>query len=158
MRYVIQHKKSSYINFLVLLFSFSLYFFVICFGVYKYLSGEFFPEEIRSVLLGNPDEFLEGKTVLQIVELMHIELFLILVVLLTVFSINLRVSIKDKIRYFLITAGFISGITYCLSPFLVKFISPLFSYLQFASFIFFLLITFYVNSLNIYGFLRGRIR
>ncbi|SNZ06387.1 hypothetical protein SAMN06265182_0659 [Persephonella hydrogeniphila] len=158
MRYVIQHKKSFYITFLILLFSVSLYFFILSFGAYKYLSEEFFPEDIKVALLGNPEEFLEGKTVLQIVETIHIEIFLILVVLLTVFSVNLRVLMKESIRYLLIGIGFISGIVYSLSPFVVKFISPIFSFVQSISLSLFLLTTLFVNSLNIYAFLRGKVR
>ncbi|WP_293444418.1 hypothetical protein [Persephonella sp.] len=158
MRYTVQHRKSRYINFLVINLSFGIQFFMILFVLYKYLMEELFPEQIKLSILGDPDQFLEGKSLLQIVESVHIEVFLIMLTALTVMSILLRVEIPEKFKVFFIFTGFISGFVYAVSPFLVSFWGETFSYVQFLSFCSFIITCSAVNTLNIYCFLTGKIK
>jgi len=158
MRFVVQHKKASYINFLVLIFSTGAYFYIFLFPVYKYLTEEFFPKQIILALKGNPEEFLEPKDILSIMESLHIELFLLLVFFLTVSSILIRTSIKDKIKIYLIFSGFLSVFMYVFSIFGVKFLSDVFSYFYFISIIFIFLTGFFINSINIVCFITGKIK
>ena len=158
MRYTVQHRKSKYISFLVLNLSFGVQFFLILFVVYKYLMEEFFPEQIKLSILGDPDQFLEGKSLLQIVESVHIEVFLIMLTTLTVMSIMLRAEITEKLKIFFIFTGFISGFVYAVSPFAVSFLGETFSYVQFLFFCLFIVICSAVNTLNIYCFLTGKIK
>jgi len=158
MRYTVQHKKSRYISFLIVNLSLGINFFLVMFVFYKYLMEELFPEQIRLSILGDPDQFLEGKSLLQIVETVHIEVFLILLTALTVMSILLRVEIPEKLKLLFIFLGFISGFIYAVSPFLVSFLWEGFSNVQFLSFCLFIITCFLVNTLNIYCFLTGKIK
>ncbi|WP_457643018.1 hypothetical protein [Persephonella sp.] len=156
MRYAVQHKKSSYINTLVVLFSLSVYLFLAVFLVYKYLAEEVFPSDIYTVIAGKPEEYIEGLTFLQITEKLHTEVFLLGMVYLTIFSINLRVSINEKLKNVLTICGFLCLILYCAGILLVKTGIPASAYVYTFSFLSLVFIFTVVNTLNIYGFTRGK--
>ncbi|MBK3333265.1 hypothetical protein GWK41_09300 [Persephonella atlantica] len=158
MRYVVQHRKASYIKFLVVMLSIFVQGFLTLFVVNKLLSGEFFPEDIKNLVAGNPDIFLEGIETGQIVEKVHIELFLLSVVFLTVFSINLRLNIKDSHKITLSIFSFLNIWVYVLSFFLIKLYPAVFSNIYTISLSLLLTVISAVNLMNIIFFTAGKIK
>ncbi len=158
MRYVIQHKKTSYIQFLIILLSVAIQGFLFLFIVNKLLLGEFFPEDIKNLVAGNPEFFLEEMEIGQIVEKVHIELFLLSFVFLTVFSINLRLNIKDSHKITLSVLSFINIWTYVLSFFLIKFFPAIFSNVYTISLSLLFAVISGVNIMNIISFITGKIK
>jgi hypothetical protein len=158
MRFVVQHKKALYINFLIFLYSIGIYFFIISFGAYKFLSKEFFPQDILLSIKGNPDEFLESKSLLSIMESVHIELFLLLTVFITLFSVFIRTNFSEFFKINILFWGSFFIFLYFMSVFGIKYLSDYFSNIYFISLIAILLNLFLINSLNIYCFLAGKVK
>ncbi len=157
-RYTLQHKKSGFITFLVVLFSLSVYTFITGFIFYKYLSDSLFSNDIVFQINGNPDIFMEGMELLQIIEMLHIEGFLLSMLFLTVFSINLRTLLPENLKVLLIMAGFISTGFYLLAPFGIKYISQLWGYVYTAGLLLSSLILVAVNTVNLYSFITGKLK
>lgn len=158
MKFSIQHKKASYINFLVLLYSFGIYFFVLCFGIYKYLSKEFLPKDILLSIKGNPDEFLEPKSLLSVMESVHIELFLLLSLFITLFSIFIRTIFSETFKINSIFLGSLFILFYFVSIFGIMYLSDFYANLYFVSLTGIILYFLVINTINIYCFLSGKIK
>ncbi len=158
MRFVVQHKKAVYINFLVILFSLAIYPFLALYVLFKYFTNELFPKDIVLALQGNPEEFLEPKSLEAIIEAIHIESFLSIILFLTILSIFIRVNISDKVKIFTSLFLFLFYLGYIFSIFAIKFGLNAFSYVYFASFIGFISLSFIVNTINLFSFLTGKIK
>ncbi|HIE59862.1 MAG TPA: hypothetical protein EYH43_01915 [Persephonella sp.] len=158
MRFVVQHKKAVYINFLVVLFSLAIYPFLSLYTLFKYLTNELFPEDIILALQGNPEEFLEPKSIEAIIEAIHIESFLSIILFITLLSIFIRVNLPDKVKIYVSMILFIFYITYIFSIFAVRFGLNFFSYTYFISFIGFIFLAFGINTINLFAFLTGKIK
>ncbi|ACO04001.1 MAG TPA: hypothetical protein DEP48_00410 [Persephonella sp.] len=158
MRYVVQHKKSNYIRFLVIFFSLSVYLYLVSVLVLRYELDYLFPDQILLQIRGNPDEFLEPVSFHSLLEEIHIYLFINLMIFLTLSSINLRTSLPDYLKY---TSGSVALFFILLESFskiLVYYGLDTFSLLSFLSFLLYNSVFFLINSLNTYSFLRGSIR
>ena len=158
MRFVVQHKKASYINFLIITYSIGAYFFIFSFTFYKYLSKELFPKDILLSLKGNPEEFLEPKSLLSIMESLHIELFLLLVLYITLFSIFIRTTFSETFKINTLFFGAVLILFYVLSIFGTKYLSDYFSNVYFISLVGFSIYSFAINTINIYCFLMGKVK
>ena len=158
MRFVVQSKKATLINVLVILFSLSFYIFIFSLVAYKLEAKLFFPEDILLDIKGNPDEFLEPKPFLTVLEELHINLFLYTTSLLVIFSILYRTVISNRVKITLILIGFISMFVEKLSVFGIVYLSDFFAYVKSLSFLLFILTIIIVNSLNLFSFLTGKIK
>ena len=158
MRYVVQHKKATYINFLVILINIAIYFFLALFIAFKFITNELFPNDLVLSLKGNPEEFLEPKSLDMVIEFMHIESFMVIVLLLTVISIFIRTIYNDKLKIYFSFILFLSAFLYFSSIFGVIFISETFAYINFLSFCILIFGTLIINTLNLYSFLSGKIK
>ncbi|MDQ7055096.1 MAG: hypothetical protein Q9M89_00750 [Persephonella sp.] len=132
--------------------------FLTFFTVYKYLSQELLPESIKTSVVGNPEEFLEGMSLLQIVEKVHMELFLLSFVFLTLFSVNLRLHITDRWKILLSCISFFVLLIYFFSLLGMPLFPDILSYTYFLSFVFLTGILFAVNMLNIVFFFTGKVK
>ena len=158
MKFVVQHKKAVYINFLVVLFSLAIYTFLSLYILFKYLTNELFPKDIILALQGNPERFLEPKSIEAIIEDIHIESFLSVILFITLLSIFIRVNLPEKVKIYASLGLFIFYITYIFSIFTVKFGVNAFSYAYFISFVGFIFLAFVINTINLFAFLTGKIK
>ncbi len=158
MRFVVQSKKATLINLLVILFSLSFYMFILLLILYTIEAKTFFPKDIILDIKGNPEEFLEPKPFLSILEQIHISLFLYITSMLVVSSILYRTLVSNCLKGFLITAGFLSVLFEEFSILGVVYISDIFAYIKFISFLVFAITLSVINTINFISFLTGKIK
>ncbi len=158
MRFVVQSKKATLINLLVILFSLSFYMFILLLILYTIEAKTFFPKDIILDIKGNPEEFLEPKPFLSVLEQIHISLFLYITSMLVVSSILYRTLVSNSLKSFLITVGFLSAILEELSILGVVYISDTFAYVKFISFLVFVITLTVINTVNFISFLTGKIK
>ncbi len=158
MRFVVQSKKATLINLLVILFSLSFYMFILLLTFYTIEAKTFFPKDIILDIKGNPEEFLEPKPFLSILEQIHISLFLYITSMLVVSSILYRTLVSNRLKGFLITAGFLSVLFEELSILGVVYISDIFAYIKLISFLVFAITLTVINTINFISFLTGKIK
>ncbi len=158
MRFFVQHKKSQFINLLVVLFSFSFYLFLFFSVWLKIESNQFFPFDLVVDIKGNPEEFIEPKELVLLIEQIHIELFLNLLAFLSLVGIMFRTLISHSLKILIVFFGFLAIVLYPLSILGIKFLSIYFGYVGFISYVFLLFLYFIVNSINLISFLTGKVR
>ncbi len=158
MRFVVQSKKATLINLLVILFSLSFYMFILLLILYTIEAKTFFPKDIILDIKGNPEEFLEPKPFLSVLEQIHISLFLYITSMLVVSSILYRTLVSNSLKSFLITVGFLSAVLEELSILGVVYISDTFAYVKFISFLVFVITLTVINTVNLISFLTGKIK
>ncbi len=158
MRFFVQHKKSQFINILVVLFSLSFYLFLFFSVWLKIESNQFFPSDLVIDIKGNSEEFIEPKEMVALIEQIHMELFLNLLAFLSLVGIMFRTLISHSLKILIVFFGFLATVLYPLSILGIKFISVYFGYVGFVSYIFLLFLYFIVNSINLISFLTGKVR
>ncbi len=158
MRFFVQHKKSQFINLLVVLFFFSFYLFLFFSVWLKIESNQFFPSDLVVDIKGNPEEFIEPKELVSLIEQIHMELFLNLLAFLSLVGIMFRTLISHSLKILIVFFGFLAIVLYPLSILGIKFLSVYFGYIGFISYAFLLFLYFVVNSVNLISFLTGKIR
>jgi len=158
MRFVVQSKKATLINLLVILFSLSFYTFILLLILYTIEAKTFFPKDIILDIKGNPEEFLEPKPFLSILEQIHISLFLYITSMLVVSSILYRTLVSNSIKVLLITVGFLSALLEEVSIFGIVYISNTFAYVKFLSFLIFIITLTVINTINFISFLIRKIK
>ncbi len=158
MRFYVQHKKTDFINLLVVLFSISFYLFLIFSVWLKIESNQFLPSDIILDIKGNPEEFIEPKEIVPLIESIHINLFLNLIAFLSIAGIFFRTLVKHSLKILVVFLGFLFIIISPISLIGIKFLSDFFGYSAFLSYVFLILIYFTVNSINLFSFLTGKIK
>jgi hypothetical protein len=158
MRFFVQHKKENFISLLVILFSTVFYLFIIFSVWLKLESNQFFPSDLVLDIKGNPDEFIEPKEIVSLVEEIHVNLFLNLIALLSISGILFRTLINHNFKIFLTFSGFLAVILYPLSILGIKFLCNCFGIVSFISYLFLIFVFFIVNSINLISFLTGKFR
>jgi len=121
MRFFVQHKKSQFINLLVVLFSLSFYLFLFFSVWLKIESNQFFPSDLVLDIKGNTEEFIEPKETVALIEQIHIELFLNLLAFLSLIGIMFRTLINHSLKILIVFFGFLAIVIYPLSILGIKF-------------------------------------
>ncbi len=158
MRFFVQHKKSNFINLLVILYSLSFYLFIIFSVWLKIESNQFFPSDLISDIKGNPEEFIEPKELISIIEEIHIYLFLNLLAFLFLIGIMFRTLLVHSVKLLVVFFGFLAIVLYPLSILGLKFFCNCFGYINFFSFMFLILVYLFLNSFNLISFITGKIK
>ncbi len=158
MRFVVQSKKATLINVLVILFSLSFYIFVFSLIFYRLESNTLLPSQIVLDLKGNLEEFLEPKPISTVLEQMHINLFIFNTALLILSSILYRTFTDKKVKFILIVSGFFSMYFEELSTLAVIYLDDKFSYVVSIGFFVMVFIMTLINSINLISFLTGKIK
>ncbi len=158
MRFVVQSKKATFINVLVILFSLSFYIFLFVLVLYRLESGTLFPSDILLDIKGDPDQFLEPKPFLTILEQMHINLFIYNTAIVIISSILYRTALNKGLKYILVVSGFISMYVEELSTFGVLYFGNVFAYIGSLSFFVMVVVMFLINTVNLIWFIAGKIK
>ncbi len=92
----------------------------------KHFNFGIFPDAIRLTLFGNEDEFLDPMTQSSFLELWHVEIFFIMMILLTLSAVFIRVSNASKKQILITNITMISSIISLVSLLASYFISDSF--------------------------------
>ncbi len=158
MRYLVQHKKAKYINFLVISLCISVYIYLVFASVLRYEMGYIYPDQITLYIKGNPDEFLEPIPLLSLLEEIHIYLFINIMLFLILFSISFRTFFPDIYKVLFGSAGLFFILLESIGKLAVYYGFTAFSLFSSVSFFVYIFIFFFINSVNLYCFVRGKIR
>jgi len=94
------------------------------------------PSSVVSYYLGNEDQFLQPRSLLGMLEVLHFHSFAMGILLLTLTHLLLFVPVSARIKAFGIGAAFAAGIGDELAGWGVRFIHPLFAYAKIFFFVF----------------------
>ncbi len=144
MRFTLVKKDSTIKPILIGLLSFTIIYLISDVFV-KYSSFGIFKEQIKITLFGNKEQFIEALPKSSFLEFIHIEIFFIMMITLTISAVFIRVSNNKKnaslISSMMMITALISLITLALS----FFISGIFIDTYVATFLLWHLIAFFIS-------------
>lgn len=108
-------------------------------------------ESVKTHYLGSEDEFKNPISYLGLLEVSHFHFFAFGFALLLLNHLMLFLPINGSVKLFLIVVSFLSGILNLGSGWLIRYVSPYFTYLKIGSFIVFYLSFFTLILLSFYA-------
>jgi len=93
------------------------------------------PSSVVDYYRGNPEKYLEPRSLVGLLETLHFHSFAMGLLLLTLTHLLLFVPISMRLKAFGIAIAFGSGIVNEAAGWLVRFVHPLFAYLKIVSFL-----------------------
>jgi len=94
-----------------------------------------YPSSVVEYYLGNEDRFLQPRTLIGLLEVLHFHSFAMGILLLTLTHLVLFVPISMKVKALGIALAFGSGLTGELAGWGVRFVHPLFAYVKVGAFV-----------------------
>ena len=101
----------------------------------KHSSFGILPQNISITLFGNEDEFIEPLSQASFLEFWHMEIFFMMMILLTLSAVFIRLTQNASLRLISLNIVMISAISSLISLFLAYFVSADFIYVYSLSFV-----------------------
>jgi len=116
----------------------------------KHSSFGVFARDVSLTLFGSEEEFIDPLTQASFLEFWHMEIFFMMMILLTLSAVYIRLSQKSSLRLFILNIVMIFAISSLLSLVLSYFVSPLFVYLYTFSYLLWHIVAIYMSLYSLW--------
>ena len=101
-------------------------FYIISDILVKYSNFGVFPNEVTTTLFGNEDEFIDPLSASSFLEFWHVEIFFIMMILLTLSTVFVRLAKHNTLKIIVLNILMLSALFSLFSLLFAFFISPVF--------------------------------
>lgn len=123
--------------------------------IVKYYNFGVLPSTVNMTLFGSEEEFLDPITKASFLEFWHIEIFFIMMILLSLSAIFIRLCTNNTTNLLILNITLIASITSLLSLALSFFASSSFIYIYIFSFYIWHILALYMSGFSIWNLLRA---